>query len=61
VDDGFLVWARRTLLMFMSEIAGWSRRRRSMPMLKIVNDPNADMPSVLEGGVDLDELFRLAA
>lgn len=30
-------------------------------MLKIVNDPNADMPSVLEGGVDLDELFRLAA
>lgn len=30
-------------------------------MLKIVNDQNAAMPSALEGGVDLDELCRLAA
>lgn len=30
-------------------------------MFKIVNDPNVEMPSVLEGGVDLDELCRLAA
>lgn len=30
-------------------------------MLKIVNDPNVEMPSVSEGGVDLDELCRMAA
>lgn len=30
-------------------------------MLKIVNDPNVEVPSALEGGVELDELCRLAA
>ncbi len=30
-------------------------------MLKIVNDPNVEVPTALEGGVDLDELCRLAA
>lgn len=30
-------------------------------MLKIVNDSNIEVPSALEGGVDLDELCRMAA
>ena len=30
-------------------------------MLKIVSDPNTEVPSVLESGVGLDELCRLAA
>lgn len=30
-------------------------------MLKIVNDPNVEVPSVLEDGVGLDELCRMAA
>jgi putative transposase len=47
--------------MFISVIAGVDRRRRSTPMLKIVNDPDVGVPSVLEGDLDLDEVCRLAA
>src|SRR5690606_21418487 len=35
--------------------------RRRTPMLKIVKDPNVETPSGLDAGMDLDELFRVAA
>jgi hypothetical protein len=35
--------------------------RRTTPLLKVVEDVSVETPSVLEGGVGLDELCRLAA